>query len=96
MAQEAAQSTGSMGVATEICRIPGEKPPRGCATDSRKTRNAYSKSACFLVPSKSLAAFPDKCFCLFARLLRGMHLEMTLAFDHISQFRAADRSAALH
>ena len=31
VADEAARSTGSMGVATQICRIPGENPPRGCA-----------------------------------------------------------------
>lgn len=29
VAQEAAVSIGSMGVATQICKIPGEKPPRG-------------------------------------------------------------------
>ena len=29
LAQQVADSVGSMGMATQICRIPGDTPPRG-------------------------------------------------------------------
>ena len=49
VADEAAQFTGSMGVAMQICRIPGKVPPRGCDfTFAGQTGHMKMLSACLI------------------------------------------------